>query len=57
MQSSKNNVMKPIEERLRLCPYCYEKLGFVQSVKGKVNSQVRCSKCGKMIRKNNSRTY
>lgn len=57
MQSSKNNVITPIEERLHLCPYCYEKLSAMQSVKRNLYGEVKCPKCGKMIQKNEWKTY
>lgn len=57
MQPSKDKVTKPIDKRLHLCPYCYERLSAMQSVKRKLTGQVKCPGCGKMITDDRYKTY
>lgn len=57
MPPSKDKVTKPIDKRLHLCPYCYERLSAMQSVKRKLTGQVKCLGCGKMITDDRYKTY
>ena len=55
--TTKNKIVTPINEKLNLCPYCYERLPALQSMKKKFQGQAKCPACGRMIKKNRLRTY